>query len=70
LKSGSTRKKRPVTRHKYKHDDDDDDDDTKIDHIISASPILVKEQYIKKHNSVCAQHMQGNRGKIRQTTLV
>jgi len=26
-----------------------------IDHIISASPILAKEQYIKRHDRVCAQ---------------
>jgi hypothetical protein len=26
-----------------------------IDHIISACPILVKEQYIKRHDRVCAQ---------------
>ena len=25
------------------------------DHIISASPILAKEQYIKRHDRVCAQ---------------
>jgi hypothetical protein len=29
-------------------------DDT-IDHIISACPILAKEQYIKRHDSVCAE---------------
>ena len=29
-------------------------DDT-IDHIISACPILTKEQYTKKHDRVCAQ---------------
>ena len=29
--------------------------DETIDHIISACPILVKEQYIKRHDSVCAQ---------------
>ena len=26
-----------------------------IDHIISASPILAKQQYIKRHDKVCAQ---------------
>ena len=26
-----------------------------IDHIISARPIMVKEQYIKRHDKVCAQ---------------
>jgi len=25
-----------------------------IDHIISACPILAKEQYIKRHDKVCA----------------
>ena len=29
--------------------------DETIDHIISACPILAKEQYIKKHDRVCAQ---------------
>jgi hypothetical protein len=29
--------------------------DETIDHIISACPILAKEQYIKRHDSVCAQ---------------
>jgi len=29
--------------------------DETIDHIISACPILVKEQYIKRHDKVCAQ---------------
>ena len=29
--------------------------DDKIDHIISAFPILAKEQYIKRHGRVCAQ---------------
>jgi len=29
--------------------------DEKIDHIISACPILAKEQYVKRHDSVCAQ---------------
>ena len=29
--------------------------DETIDHIISACPILAKEQYTKRHNSVCAQ---------------
>ena len=29
--------------------------DEKIDHIISASPILAKEQYTKRHDRVCAQ---------------
>ena len=29
--------------------------DSKIDHIISACPILAKEQYTKRHDTVCAQ---------------
>jgi len=29
--------------------------DETIDHVISASPILAKEQYIERHDSVCAQ---------------
>jgi len=29
--------------------------DEKIDHIISACPILAKEQYIKRHDRVCPQ---------------
>ena len=29
--------------------------DETIDHIISACPILAKEQYIKRHETVCAQ---------------
>jgi len=29
--------------------------DATIDHIISACPILAKEQYIKRHDRVCAQ---------------
>jgi len=29
--------------------------DEKIDHIISACPILAKEQYTKRHDRVCAQ---------------
>ena len=29
--------------------------DETIDHIISACPILEKEQYIKRHDKVCAQ---------------
>ena len=29
--------------------------DETIDHIISACPILAKEQYIKRYDSVCAQ---------------
>ena len=29
--------------------------DETIDHIISACPIVAKEQYIKRHDSVCAQ---------------
>ena len=48
--------------------------DETIDHIISACPILAKEQYIKRHDkSVCTttlQHMQGNRGTVGQKTLV
>jgi hypothetical protein len=37
--------------------------DETVDHIISACPILAKEQYINRH-------MHGNRGEIRQRTLV
>jgi len=47
--------------------------DETIDHIISACPILTKEKYIKRHDSVCTttlQHMQGNRGTTGQKTLV
>jgi hypothetical protein len=45
--------------------------DEKIDHIISACPILAKEEYIKRHDRAYAQLttlylMQGNRGKIRK----
>jgi hypothetical protein len=43
--------------------------DETIDHIISTCPILAKEQYIKRHYSVCTttlQHIQGNRGTIGQ----
>jgi hypothetical protein len=29
--------------------------DETIEHIISACPILAKEQYIKRHDKVCAQ---------------
>ena len=29
--------------------------DETIDHIISACPILAKEQYIKRHDTVCVQ---------------
>ena len=29
--------------------------DGTIDHIISACPILAKEQYIKRHDKVCSQ---------------
>ena len=29
--------------------------DEKIDHIISACPILAKERYIKRHDRVCVQ---------------
>ena len=29
--------------------------DQTIDHIISACPILAKEQYVKRHDKVCAQ---------------
>ena len=29
--------------------------DETIDHIISACPILAKEQYVKRHDKVCAQ---------------
>jgi len=35
--------------------------DATVKHIISACPILAKEQYINRH-----MHMQGNRGKMRQ----
>ena len=48
--------------------------DETIDHIISAYPILAKEQYTKRHDkSLCPttfQHMQGNRGTTGQKTLV
>jgi hypothetical protein len=47
--------------------------DETIEHIISACPILAKEQNIKRHDRVCTttlQHMQGNRGKVGQKTLV
>jgi len=47
--------------------------DETIDHIISACPILAKEQYIKRHDSVCIttlQNMQGNRVTIGQKTVV
>jgi len=40
-----------------------------IDYIISACPILAKEEYIKRHDSVCTttlHHMQGNWGTIGQ----
>ena len=42
------------------------------DHIISACPILAKEQYIKIRDRVSAQlqYMQVNRGTIKQKTLV
>ena len=46
--------------------------DETIDHIISACPILAKEQYTKRHDKcVCPttlQHMQGNRGTTGQKT--
>jgi CRISPR/Cas system CMR-associated protein Cmr1 (group 7 of RAMP superfamily) len=29
--------------------------DETVEHLISASPILVKEQYIKRHDRMCAQ---------------
>jgi len=29
--------------------------DETIDHIISACPAMAKEQYIKRHDKVCAQ---------------
>jgi len=44
-----------------------------IDRIMSAWPILAKEQYIKRHDSVCTatlQHMQGNSGTVGQKTPV
>ena len=49
--------------------------DETIDHIISACPILAKEQYIKRHDSVCVctaklQHMQGEKGTIGKKTPV
>ena len=48
--------------------------DETIYHIISACPILAKEQYTKRHDkSMCPttlQHMQGNRGTTGQKTLV
>jgi len=30
--------------------------DETIDHIISACPIMAKEQYIKRHDSVCVHN--------------
>jgi len=53
--------------------------DETTDHIISACPILAKEQYIKRRDCVCVcvcvcttalQHTQGNRGKIGLKTPV
>jgi hypothetical protein len=48
--------------------------DETIDHIISVCPILAKEQYIKRHDTVCAQlHCnicKKNRGTIGHKTLV
>jgi len=36
-----------------------------IDHIVSACPILAEEQWIQRHDRLCAElhlHMQGNLG--------
>ena len=48
--------------------------DETIDHVISACPILAKEQYIKRHDRMCAQlhfnNVQGNRGTVEQKTVV
>jgi len=49
--------------------------DETIDHIISACPILAKEQYIKRHDRACVctttlPNMQGNSGTTGQKTLV
>jgi len=47
--------------------------DETIDHIISACPILAKEQYIKRHDRVCAQthfNICKETGTIGQKTLV
>ena len=42
--------------------------DKTMDHIMSACPLLAKQQYIKTQDRVCAQHFKlcllGNRGKI------
>ena len=40
--------------------------DETTDFIISACPVLAKEQYTKRHDRVCAQPMQGNMGIIGQ----
>jgi hypothetical protein len=66
------------TVHKGDSNDDDDDNnnadsDETVEHIITACPILAREQYVKRHDSVCSttiRHMQGKRGKIREQTLV
>jgi len=48
--------------------------DETIDQIISACPMLAKEQYQKRHDkSVCTstlQHIQANRGTIGQKILI
>jgi len=36
-------------------DDDDDDNGETIDRLITAYPILAKQQYVKRHHRVCAQ---------------
>jgi hypothetical protein len=39
--------------------------DETIDHIMSAFPMLAKEQYIKRHEcTTTLQHMQVNRGTV------
>jgi len=41
--------------------------DETVDQIISACPILGKEQYIERHDTVCAElhcNVKGNRGKL------
>ena len=47
--------------------------DETVDHIISACPILAKEQYTKRHGRVCAQlhfNIYKETGTIGQKTLV
>jgi hypothetical protein len=58
--------RKPVTR-----DNDNNNNNNNNKHI--SIPNIGKEQYIKRHDTVCAEqhfHMQGNRDTIRQRTLV